>query len=217
MNTRPTAVKAKFYLGCAAALGAAGYAVDVAADGDRADLLASCEAYDAVVLDLGLPRVDGLTLLRRWRENGLVLPVLILTARGSWHEKVLGIDGGADDDVITNSGDLNSVYASADALGVAVAASAALPNTAIMPSPVVFTTRPPDPSMAARRIASWRFSAIFMASGNRSQSCVLPSRSENRKVIVTVAGRFTPPIIHPSRGVRLPRSLRIPSSDAPHA
>jgi len=81
----------------AAALGAAGYAVDVAADGDRADLLASCEAYDAVVLDLGLPRVDGLTLLRRWRENGLVLPVLILTARGSWHEKVLGIDGGADD------------------------------------------------------------------------------------------------------------------------
>ncbi|MCM2270186.1 MAG: response regulator transcription factor [Thermoanaerobaculia bacterium] len=81
----------------AAALGEAGFAVDVAADGERADLLATCEGYDAVVLDLGLPRVDGLTLLRRWRDAGLAVPVLVLTARGSWHEKVAGIDGGADD------------------------------------------------------------------------------------------------------------------------
>src|SRR5262249_55511295 len=51
----------------------------------------------AVVLDLGLPKVDGLTVLRRWREAGLAVPVLVLTARGSWHEKVQGIDGGADD------------------------------------------------------------------------------------------------------------------------
>lgn len=50
-----------------------------------------------MVLDLGLPRIDGLTLLRRWREAGLAVPVLVLTARGSWHEKVQGIDGGADD------------------------------------------------------------------------------------------------------------------------
>ena len=50
-----------------------------------------------MVLDLGLPRIDGLTLLRRWREAGIAVPVLVLTARGSWHEKVQGIDGGADD------------------------------------------------------------------------------------------------------------------------
>lgn len=81
----------------AAALAAAGYAVDCAADGERADFLAHTEPYDAVVLDLGLPKVDGLTLLRRWRDGGLFMPVLVLTARGSWHEKVQGIDGGADD------------------------------------------------------------------------------------------------------------------------
>ena len=80
-----------------AALGRAGYAVDHAADGERADLLGHDENYDAVVLDLGLPKVDGLTLLRRWREAGQTMPVLVLTARGSWHEKVLGIDSGADD------------------------------------------------------------------------------------------------------------------------
>ena len=73
------------------------YVVDVAADGEQADFLATTEVYDAVVLDLGLPRVDGLTLLRRWREVGLNLPILVLTARGSWHEKVQGIDSGADD------------------------------------------------------------------------------------------------------------------------
>jgi two-component system OmpR family response regulator len=80
-----------------AALGQAGYAVDCAADGERADFLGHTEHYDAVVLDLGLPKIDGLTLLRRWRDAGLTMPVLILTARGSWHEKVHGIDGGADD------------------------------------------------------------------------------------------------------------------------
>jgi len=80
-----------------AALHQAGYAVDHAADGERADLLAQDERYDAVVLDLGLPEVDGLTVLRRWREAGEAMPVLVLTARGSWHEKVLGIDSGADD------------------------------------------------------------------------------------------------------------------------
>jgi len=75
----------------------AGYAVDCAADGERGDFLAQTEQYDAIVLDLGLPRIDGLTLLRKWRDAGVVTPVLVLTARGSWHEKVRGIDGGADD------------------------------------------------------------------------------------------------------------------------
>jgi two-component system OmpR family response regulator len=81
----------------ARALGDAGYAVDRAEDGERADFLAQTERYDAVVLDLGLPKVDGLTLLRAWREAGNATPVLVLTARGTWHEKVHGIDSGADD------------------------------------------------------------------------------------------------------------------------
>jgi two-component system OmpR family response regulator len=75
----------------------AGYAVDRAGDGEAADELVAVERYDAVVLDLGLPKLDGLTLLRRWRESGVDVPVLVLTARASWHEKVQGIDGGADD------------------------------------------------------------------------------------------------------------------------
>jgi two-component system OmpR family response regulator len=81
----------------AGALTDAGYAVDCTADGERADFLGQTEPYDAIVLDLGLPTVDGLTVLRRWRDAGIAVPVLVLTARGSWHEKVLGIDGGADD------------------------------------------------------------------------------------------------------------------------
>jgi two-component system, OmpR family, response regulator len=81
----------------ATALKDAGYAVDSAVDGARADFLAQTERYDAILLDLGLPKVDGLTLLRRWRDAGIDVPVLVLTARGSWHEKVQGIDGGADD------------------------------------------------------------------------------------------------------------------------
>lgn len=79
------------------ALTGAGYAVDCAGDGERADFLARTEQYDAVVLDLGLPRIDGLTVLRGWRSSGLDVPVLVLTARGSWHETVQGIDEGADD------------------------------------------------------------------------------------------------------------------------
>ena len=81
----------------ASALGVSGYAVDIASDGERGDFLVQTERYDAVVLDLGLPVVDGLTLLSRWRTAGITVPVLVLTARGSWHEKVRGIDGGADD------------------------------------------------------------------------------------------------------------------------
>lgn len=81
----------------AQALAETGYAVDCAPDGEQADFLAQTGEFDAIVLDLGLPKIDGLTLLRRWREKGVCAPVLILTARGSWHEKVQGIDGGADD------------------------------------------------------------------------------------------------------------------------
>jgi len=76
---------------------AAGYVVDSADNGRDALFLGETEDFDAVVLDLGLPVLDGLSVLRRWREQGRRMPVLILTARGSWHEKVTGIDAGADD------------------------------------------------------------------------------------------------------------------------
>lgn len=75
----------------------AGYAVDEAADGRTAWQLGGVEPYDAILLDLGLPVLDGLTVLHRWRTEGVTTPVLILTARDQWHEKVAGIDAGADD------------------------------------------------------------------------------------------------------------------------
>ena len=81
----------------ARALRAADYAVDEADNGRDALYLGQEEPFDVVVLDLGLPVLDGLSVLRRWREAGRTMPVLILTARASWHEKVEGIDAGADD------------------------------------------------------------------------------------------------------------------------
>jgi two-component system, OmpR family, response regulator len=80
-----------------AGLSHAGYAVDEADNGRDALHLGTHEPFDAVVLDLGLPLLDGLSVLRRWREAGRTLPVLVLTARDSWHDKVTGIDAGADD------------------------------------------------------------------------------------------------------------------------
>ena len=81
----------------AEALGAAGYVTDRADNGVAAHFLGDSEPYDAVILDLGLPRMDGITVLRKWRAAGRRMPVLILTARDGWHEKVAGIDAGADD------------------------------------------------------------------------------------------------------------------------
>ncbi|MDG3444290.1 winged helix-turn-helix domain-containing protein [Nitrospirillum amazonense] len=81
----------------AEALADAGYAVDMAPDGEETAFLGESEPYDAVVLDLGLPMRDGLSVLRAWRAAGITVPVLILTARGTWQEKVAGIDAGADD------------------------------------------------------------------------------------------------------------------------
>jgi two-component system, OmpR family, response regulator len=78
-------------------LQAAGYVVEVVADGEEAWFRGDTEDYSAIILDLGLPRLDGLTVLKRWREGGRRTPVLILTARGSWAERVDGIDAGADD------------------------------------------------------------------------------------------------------------------------
>lgn len=79
------------------ALDAAGFVVDVAADGEAAWYQGDVEDYALAVLDLGLPRLDGLSVLRRWRAAGRAFPVLILSARGDWTEKVEGIEAGADD------------------------------------------------------------------------------------------------------------------------
>ena len=80
-----------------AALGDAGYAVDHAPDGEEAHYLGENEPYDVIVLDLGLPKIDGVSVLERWRREGKTTPVLILTARGAWSDKVAGFDAGADD------------------------------------------------------------------------------------------------------------------------
>jgi len=79
------------------ALADAGYAVDLAHDGEEGHFLGDTEPYDAVILDLGLPELDGITVLQRWRQDGRNMPVLILTARDRWSDKVSGIDAGADD------------------------------------------------------------------------------------------------------------------------
>ena len=79
------------------ALTDAGYAVDKAFDGEEGHYLGDTEPYDAVVLDVGLPQMDGISVLERWRRDGRKMPVLILTARDRWSDKVAGIDAGADD------------------------------------------------------------------------------------------------------------------------
>ena len=81
----------------AAAFERAGYATEIAADGEAAWFRGDTEEFDLIVLDLGLPRIDGLTVLKRWRAASRQTPVLILTARGAWPERVEGIDAGADD------------------------------------------------------------------------------------------------------------------------
>jgi len=81
----------------ARSLAAAGYAVDMAGNGEDGQFLGETEPYDAVVLDLGLPKVDGVSVLKAWRAAGKAMPVLILTARDRWSDKVEGLDAGADD------------------------------------------------------------------------------------------------------------------------
>ncbi|MGD8346216.1 MAG: response regulator transcription factor [Lysobacterales bacterium] len=73
------------------------FVVDVAQDGERGWFMGDTESYDAVILDLGLPKLDGLTVLQRWRQGGNHVPVLILTSRDTWREKVAGLRAGADD------------------------------------------------------------------------------------------------------------------------
>jgi DNA-binding response OmpR family regulator len=79
------------------ALTDAGYVVDTASDGEEGHYLGDTEPYDAVILDLGLPKMDGVRVLENWRKDGKKMPVLILTARDRWSDKVAGFDAGADD------------------------------------------------------------------------------------------------------------------------
>lgn len=81
----------------AGALAATGYVTDIARDGEEGWFKASTEDYDALILDLGLPKLDGLSVVRRLREDGSPVPILVLTARGAWLQRVEGIDAGADD------------------------------------------------------------------------------------------------------------------------
>ena len=79
------------------ALRDSGYVVDSAFDGEEGHFMGDSEPYDAVILDIGLPQMDGLSVLEQWRRNGRTMPVLLLTARDRWSDKVQGIDAGADD------------------------------------------------------------------------------------------------------------------------
>src|ERR1700759_4327994 len=81
----------------ATALTDAGYVVDRAFDGEEGHYLGETEPYDAVILDIGLPKMDGISVLEAWRRTGRAMPVLMLTARDRWSDKVQGFDAGADD------------------------------------------------------------------------------------------------------------------------
>ncbi len=78
-------------------LSSAGFAVDTALDGERGEFLGTTENYDLVILDLGLPKMPGMDVLKHWRKMGNLVPVIILTSRDAWHEKVDGFKAGADD------------------------------------------------------------------------------------------------------------------------
>jgi DNA-binding response OmpR family regulator len=81
----------------AEAVNGSGYVAETVADGEEAWFRGGTENYAAIILDLGLPKIDGLTILKRWRQEGVSTPVLVLTARGGWTDRVDGIDAGADD------------------------------------------------------------------------------------------------------------------------
>lgn len=119
------------------ALKGAGYVVDTAFDGEEGHFLGDTEPYDAVVLDLGLPVVDGLTILERWRAADRRMPVLMLTARDRWSEKVAGIDAGADD-YVTKPFHMEEVLARLRAL---IRRSAGAASNALQCGPVELDTR----------------------------------------------------------------------------
>ena len=120
-----------------AALTDIGYVVDEAADGEVGHYLGENEAYDAVVLDIGLPVMDGISVLERWRKADLKTPVLILTARDRWSDKVSGLDAGADD-YLVKPFRMEELLARVRAL---IRRSAGLPSAELACGPVVLNTR----------------------------------------------------------------------------
>ena len=119
------------------AFGEAGYAVDSATDGEEGHFLGDTEPYDAVVLDIGLPVIDGITVLEKWRRSGRKMPVLLLTARDRWSDKVAGIDAGADD-YVAKPFHMEEVLARIRAL---VRRAAGLASNEIIIGPVALDTR----------------------------------------------------------------------------
>lgn len=115
----------------------AGYAVDSATDGEEGHFLGDTEPYDAVVLDIGLPMMDGITVLEKWRRAGRKMPVLLLTARDRWSDKVAGIDAGADD-YVAKPFHMEEVQARIRAL---VRRAAGLASNEIVVGPVALDTR----------------------------------------------------------------------------
>lgn len=115
----------------------AGYAVDSATDGEEGHFLGETEPYDAVVLDIGLPMMDGITVLEKWRRAGRKMPVLLLTARDRWSDKVAGIDAGADD-YVAKPFHMEEVQARIRAL---VRRAAGLASNEIVIGPVILDTR----------------------------------------------------------------------------
>lgn len=131
------------------ALTEAGYAVDAVADGVEAAHLGATEALDAVVLDLGLPGRDGLGILREWRAADITLPVVVLTARGIWQERVLGIDAGADD-YLSKPFEMEELIAR---LRAVLRRSAGHASTQLALGPVLLDTRRCKVSVQGRDIA----------------------------------------------------------------
>lgn len=119
------------------ALAAAGHAVDLAHDGEEGHFLGETEPYDAIILDLGLPKIDGAAVLRKWRAADIATPVLILTARDSWRDKVDGLDAGADD-YVTKPFIMDEVLARVRALTRRAVGAA---NPVFKRGPVEFDTR----------------------------------------------------------------------------
>jgi two-component system OmpR family response regulator len=114
-----------------------GRVVDMACDGEEGSFLGSTEPYDAIILDLGLPKKDGHSILRDWRESGVKSPVLILTARNSWRDKVAGLDSGADD-YLTKPFQMDELLARLRAL---IRRSSGQANPIFKKGPLEFDTR----------------------------------------------------------------------------